>query len=468
MVRVQTRDRPLIEPIYTQSEPNQPIDLGSTPVQFTLRGKTYDCESHVYLRFVPTDRVCFVVPTESIGNPIDIFGLAVDNSWDGKFKLTDRGLTLDMLLVSISEDEGVVFTPKISCITVSGQSDSLIAAEFHLFNFPDFHGSNDYVLKHEDNHGLTEQLCGCTFLKAGGWHITIAATDQTNYLCKALRIQGGFVITHIVKVEREDGSLFSSKELENIRHCLHYYLSFVLGRWAGVALLVGTDNSGGQIYEQWGLPRVEPGPWKGAASWFDSLHGDLLAEVFPGFYTLWQDELWQSLIRKALYWYLGANERGTGIGVDTGLILAQTALELLSWAYCVQYRKMVSPEAFQQRGLSAPDKLRLLASALGIPLELPEILPRLSAERRSYRDSMGAITNIRNQLVHPDTNNTHHLSSMQYYEAWKLSLWILDLALLHLCGHNGQYANRLIDNRWAGTVETVPWAMGLAKGIYDI
>jgi hypothetical protein len=42
-----------------------------------------------------------------------------------------------------------------------------------------------------------------------------------------------------------------------------------------------------------------------------------------------------------------------GIGIDAGLILAQPVLELLAWTYCVQDRKMVSPEAFHRRGLSA-------------------------------------------------------------------------------------------------------------------
>ena len=54
---------------------------------------------------------------------------------------------------------------------------------------------------------------------------------------------------------------------------------------------------------------------------------------------------------------------------------------------------------------------------------------------------MEAITGIRNSLVHPDAGAK---SSDSYYEAYNLSLWYLDLILLHLCGHNGSFANRLI------------------------
>lgn len=83
----------------------------------------------------------------------------------------------------------------------------------------------------------------------------------------------------------------------------------------------------------------------GSCSWFDEHHGELLADVFAGFMKLWTNELWRTPLTHALYWYLGACDRRTGIGVDTGIILAQTALEGLAWTYCVQDRKMVSRAA---------------------------------------------------------------------------------------------------------------------------
>src|SRR5213594_4444443 len=97
-----------------------------------------------------------------------------------------------------------------------------------------------------------------------------------------------------------------------------------------------------------------------SSSWFDSHHGELLSQVFPGFMKIWANILWRKPLQDALYWYLGASDRRVGIGVDAGLILAQTALELLAWTYCVLDRKMISAAAFQPRRLSAADKLRLL------------------------------------------------------------------------------------------------------------
>ena len=172
--------------------------------------------------------------------------------------------------------------------------------------------------------------------------------------------------------------------------------------------------------------------------------------------TLWTNKLWQKPLRDALYWYLGACDRGVGIGVDTGLILAQTALERLAWTYCVVDRKMISAAAFKPRGLSAADKLRFLASSSNIPQEIPPNLPALHGKQgRKWADGMDAITDIRNSLVHPDAQTK--LPDHSYYEGWKLSLWYIDLVLLRLCGHEGMYANRLLQ-RWSGQVEPVPWA----------
>ena len=261
---------------------------------------------------------------------------------------------------------------------------------------------------------------------------------------------------HMGQITREDESTFSSEQLDELLSCLHYFLSFALGRWAGVALPVGFDAAGNKAFEEWGLRITADGPWHGGSSWFDSHHSELLSQLFPWFMKLWTNKLWQKPLRDALYWYVASCDRRVGIGVDAGLILAQTALELLAWTYCVLDRKMISAAAFQPRRLSAADKLRLLASSLNIPLEIPPHLSALHGRRgKKWIDGMEAITDVRNSLVHPAAHQ--NLLNFSYFEAWKLSLWYIDLVLLRLCGHSGKYANRLYQ-RWTGQVESVPWA----------
>lgn len=444
-----------IEPVYFQVSPSEPIEFGTVAVQFTYEDKTYNATATATLRFSPNDRVLFIISGDDAALQIGP-GLFDDKKWDRKLTLTDRGVAIDVLCSAIGgENGGIVFTPQKEPIQVRPQETNILRGTFHLMNCPDFFGPDNYILRTGKPPFQGGTSCGRAILRCDGWQITIAAIDQTRGLVKALKQQGGHVITHAGQIEQEDRSTFSSKELENQLGMITYFLSFVFGRWAGASLSIGVDADGNQVYEEWGLRKAAEGPWNGAISWFDSHHAELLTQVFPGFVNLWQDDVWSGPLRKALYLYLGASEPGKGIGVDTGLILTQAALELLAWNHCVQDRKMVSPRAFEPRGLSAADKLRILAASLDIPLEIPATLTSLlSRPGKKWDDSMDAITALRNSVVHPATKNP--VPDNSFYDAWRLSLWYIDLVLLRLCGHTGSYANRLTARR-VGTVESVPW-----------
>ena len=174
------------------------------------------------------------------------------------------------------------------------------------------------------------------------------------------------------------------------------------------------------------------------------MNGGLLSEVFPGFVSLWNDSTWKVPLWEAVYWYIQANGQNYKSAItDAGIILAQTALELLAWTHCVQHRRMVSARAFERGGgLRAADKLRLLATSLDVPLDIPPHLLALNAKPgEKWHDAMHAITDVRNALVHPPAKTV--LPKDSYLEAWNLSLWYLEMVLLRLCGHMGKYSNRL-------------------------
>jgi hypothetical protein len=105
------------------------------------------------------------------------------------------------------------------------------------------------------------------------------------------------------------------------------------------------------------------------------------------------------------------------------------------------------------RGLSAADKLRLLASALNIPQEIPDCLLALNAKSGSkWQDSADAITGIRNDVVHPHAKKS--LPDHSYFEAWQLAMWHLDTALLRVCGCGKMYSRRKFQ---VGTSEQPEW-----------
>ena len=282
----------LIEPIYPQTEPNQPIELGNVAVQFAYKGQTYQETAQVTMRFMPDDDLLFVIPAENdspqnarhhpmtadqIKKALIPFGL--DNKWDGKLELMGKGVVLDVFKRGSGGEHGAVtFMPRTSPIAVTPKHDAIHSAIFHLFNFPKFHGSDDYSINWGDFARYGAKCCGRIILKADGWIITIAAMDKTDDLCKALDAQGGYLITHMGEIRREDGSTYTGARLDSLLNCLHVFLSFALGRWAGVAFSVGLDKNGQKVFEQWGLPPTAVGSWNGTFSWFDNW------KVLPSFF----------------------------------------------------------------------------------------------------------------------------------------------------------------------------------------
>jgi hypothetical protein len=244
--------------------------------------------------------------------------------------------------------------------------------------------------------------------------------------------------------------------------CVQYFLSFALGRWAGVGLTVGFDDRANPVFREWGIRRVAEGG-RLAGSWFDILHSERLPQVFPGFLSLWSNPTWQKPLRDVIYWFCTASNHRTGVGIDTGLILAQTALELLAWNHCVIDKKLRTREEFGFRGpqkanrqLSAEEKLKLLLGDLSLPV-LPLGLPQTPhLPNQSVKDTVDLIVNCRHALIHPDYSKFQPRTA-DFIEAWTHALWYIQMVLLKLCGHTGKYSNRL-SQRTVGQVEPVPWA----------
>ncbi len=450
-----TLETPPISAVYAQEECNAPITLGVVPIEYKVGDTTYSDDANAVMKFVPETRLAFVCPLDdkppSIG--LEIF---YKDGASKKISLTKTGVSFVGHCVAAGEEYGgLVFSPAQSAVAVTKDATAIASARFHLFNFPPCHGRDDYILKTGDPPFQGMRLCGRIILEAGGWKITIAANAETRDMVKSLKAAGGFALTHVGEIVRDDGRIYTSKELEDVLTCLRYFLSFCLGRWAGVALPVGLDGDSNRVYEQWGMPIVAEGAWNSSYSWFCEDKAEWLSDLFAGFWKLWNTELWRTPLTHSLYWYLGACDRGVGIGVDTGLILAQTALEGLAWTYCVQDRKMVSGAAFKPRGLSAADKFRLLLTAMEIPTAIPSDLSALNGKAgERWSDGPDAITAVRNQLVHP--HETKKLPEGSYYEGWNLSLSYIDLVILRLCDYYGEYSNRLTKMHQRG-IERVPW-----------
>jgi hypothetical protein len=83
-------------------------------------------------------------------------------------------------------------------------------------------------------------------------------------------------------------------------------------------------------------------------------------------------------------------------------------------------------------------------------------------ENQVIADGPDAFVLIRNAIVHSQESKRKKLMeipTLTKYEALKLGLWYLELALLYSFGFEGIYRNRCSASKWAGSdEEAVPWA----------
>ena len=247
-----------------------------------------------------------------------------------------------------------------------------------------------------------------------------------------------------------DGGDFAAQDVEPLLSALRWFLSFARGAFCGLTLVVGKDAKGRPAWEQWGSPRVTE--WfVPPSSWFDSRNGYILADAFPGFWRLFQEQ--EGFVRTVLGLYLNANLGSHGVGYDCGLILTQAALE--------RFSSRDSPKAGEQikKGLR---KIGLSEESFRI---LPQACPELAAlaSMNCWKHGPHALVEMRNNLVHPK-DKYGNVSSGAYYEATNLGQWYLELALLKLCGYQGKCANRLTQE-WVGTVEPLgQWLDNVPSG----
>ena len=176
--------------------------------------------------------------------------------------------------------------------------------------------------------------------------------------------EGGDYLTHAGEFERKDGNGFTGAEARDMVEALEHFLSFSSGTPIVLCYPVGADEGGEEVWSWWSSPK----DWQGTRlCWFDGNEFAGLGELFPGFMARWQDETRREDLREVVYWYVVANDSSREI--DAGMVCAQSALERMSYGYCVVERKLVSKTGFNR--LPAMDQLRLVLGSLGIPLEIP-------------------------------------------------------------------------------------------------
>ncbi len=417
---------------------NKSISMGRRSIELARGDETFKARTTPKLRLLPRPQLIIdvKVPYSGFFFDLDTFGSFVD--------ILPQRERLKVIPASVTAKNGSASCSLVASVepsTVLATRKKLRRVNFAILNFPEFFGGHDVAL--EDDDGGVCRL-GATEIVTEDWQASVTSLPNLKDLVQSLKLEGGYSVTHVGSVHRADLRLFTVEEVSNLLEGLRLYLSFARGAFCSLTLQEGFDQNGDKAWEQWGSNSVAP--WGYNPSWFDRMNGSLLGEIFPGFWAMLNDPAWEDAIRTALYWYLRSNSPGSGPGIDGGLILTQAALERLSFS---QLSRTHSPVSRQ---------ITAALESMSIPTNIPRSCRSLRTLARNHRWQNGphAISEVRNELVHPRDKYGREISSA-YYEAWNLGQRYIELMLLRLFGHRGLHANRLTQ-RWRGEVVRVPWA----------
>ncbi|MDO9228851.1 MAG: hypothetical protein Q7U03_04705 [Syntrophales bacterium] len=439
---------PDFQPCYDFSGPNESILLADRPASFSVDNTDYEGRAEVRLDLQPRANIHIYGMFGNIPFPIvaQCFSRQKEIS---SFSVGGKNVPGCALNIGgDQQDQTMTLTWAPKSEPVIGTGDDAATAMsyivFHLFNFKDIIGMRRSVVK---ANGSTVAHVD---LESEGWQVEIKSLPNTDDSFKYMNEIGGFCLTHIGCLKHKDNSLFDGKSAWHALDALRYFFSFSRGCWCGPVCTVGFDDSENRVWECWSSPKDA---WHFCYSWFDRHHCEQLSALFPGFIAKWHQENWREALREVIYWYLNSNNSSRGI--DAGIILTQAAIERLSYEYAVKDRRLIEAKGFKD--LKASDKFRLLFSSLDISIDIPNATSEMRklAKQCKWADSPHALTEIRNSLVHPE-NKQHAQFHNAYFEAWRLGLWFLELALLRICGYSGSYSNRLTA-KIVGQVEEVPW-----------
>lgn len=341
----------------------------------------------------------------------------------------------------------IEWTTELSPFAVKGRdSDQLSEVIFHVFNFGGLVTSNTFIGKHETSSRRIDQLV-CEY---DDWLFELKNLPTTSKTLEGFRNGVSSGLTQVARISKKDGKKFTVEEAKSFITKIGFFLSFVKGHRCMAVCPVGFDADGNQAWIEFNAPSE---PYSKPLGWFSFQKADCLSELFPAFMEKLHSEVWQHSLAEAVSWYLNANNPSKG--TEPAIILAQTAIELLSYEYVVNDKKMITGKGFKD--LWASDKFRLLLSTLSIPNQLENSNLEQIAKSHKWLDLAHAVTEIRNSIVHPDHKKRGQFDEV-LFPVWNHSMQLIEFIILAMCDYQGVYHNRLISGQWEGDVSSVPWS----------
>jgi hypothetical protein len=441
---------------YRTAAPNTSIELYRGLAQVKYSNDTIECDVVISFDWLPVPATRFRLTKFPFKN-FDQEREVTIQLKDKPFTCVGRVTSLEMFGGNPPPEWAKIV--KSSPFPATGYIDEQVptsacnphAVNFHLTNFIEFLGT---VIRDDAPASWT----GRELLEVNGWKITIDQIRLSKAQRDAIEDSGGFGITSVGCLERIGGGSFSKDDADELLACLGQFLSFVAGRWVAPILREYRGIDGANCMEDWLPYRTSRHATR--QTWFNSVGRDVMQQSFSGFVKHFTGVNWKEPFRLAIYWYLESNACSGGL--ESSVILAQAALELIAYEVLVNDAKVLSKDGFDK--LPAADVIRLLLAHCHIPRDIPTQFNDLTAIAKAYNlmDGPAAVTEIRNALVHSDAKKRAKYfatPSNAKLDAWQLGLWFLDMLILHLIDYRGEYLDRRVRRgHHAQAAKKVPWA----------
>jgi hypothetical protein len=430
---------------YSWREREVPIELYTGELEvIDTAGRLARGEGAVSLDWRPQPTIRFAISDQRVEREIE------DRP---RLRIPELALSAEVNLTSWSVTGGEI----VGAINRAPFPDTTAIYElrFLVANLPFVLGSERLWEERPMPGGRTSRCAwaGRLVLEGAPWQLTLDRRSEKE-IGPRLRDMGGHEVTHTAALRRQDERPFSNAEARDALFACGHFFGLAAGRWAAPLLAIGLDEGGAIVWRDWNPPTTSP--WSGALRPFDDRHPESLGEAFKSFMHAWENPLWKQPLLYGVQMYVEANGP---VYAETALVLAQAALELVSWVRFVEELRQFTAQEFDRVEKRASGRLRELLEWLNVDSAIPDALEGLAKEasHHGWADGPHAIDAMRNALIHPSKRaRIEETDLTARIELHDLAMWYVELALLRVIGYDGAYLNRL-GIRQAGAVEMVPW-----------
>jgi hypothetical protein len=328
----------------------------------------------------------------------------------------------------------------------------------HWFNLPNWHGPGS--LEETTAAGEHRQWLGRWVMEVEGWLITLDVRHDHSAVWTDLHKSDVRLMTHVMEIQRADGSAFTAREANPVLAAMHIGISFALGRWVAPMLPVGLDSNGVMAWEEWRPSFCDPGRGTGVGWWYEQDHA-ALSEFLKLLVSAFTDpdrkeRLWMQMV-------LAITAVGAPGYLEHRIMVGFSGIEHLLWQQLVLSGQLTDEN---YRKAEAANKLRDVLTAASIPVGIDDSIQPAIANLATAKkadgmnlDGAGAIAWTRNRLIHPKAGK---LEAYQYpgllVEVWLLLRHYLVLLILHSLGYQNSYRDLRVLQAMTSTTVPVPWA----------